>query len=183
MQAMAWRCAYCRGRQPASGRQAPGNWFRLSFAVLAGAAHCVRGKSTADAAVRWFSQPVWEQTVLDRRRSTHADPVSRLSTASGYPVLCMGRRNFVIPAEPAFNVSAVPSKTMALELDFSREQSKAGQRRERPAMAFGKSCNLMGGQEIRPGRAGLVYPLRNRDRGGMACPGAGCVGSHDRFYS
>jgi hypothetical protein len=58
----------------------------------------------------------------------------------------MGRRNFVIPAEPAINVSAVPSKTLAVELDFSREQSNPCQRRERPAMAFGEFCNLMGGK-------------------------------------
>jgi hypothetical protein len=121
--------------------------------------------------------------VLDGRRSTHADPVSRPSAASGSLVLRLGGRNLVIPAEPAFNVSAVPSKTLAVELDFSREQSNPCQRRERPAMAFGEFCNFIGGKQIRPGRAGLVHPLRNCDRGGMACPGSGCVGSHDWFYS
>jgi hypothetical protein len=73
-------------------------------------------------------------------------------------VLRLGGRNLVIPAEPAFNVSAVPSKTLAVELDFSREQSNPGQRRERPAMAFGESYNLMGGQEFIQWRRAFVDP-------------------------
>ncbi len=61
---------------------------------------------------------------------------------------------------PALDIRAMPTDGAASKSSPRRKSPDGGERREHPATPARQAREVMGGEELGPGRVGLVNPLR-----------------------
>ena len=71
--------------------------------------------------------------------------------------LCRRRRQL---SQPSVDITAMPADGAAPKSSPRRKSRDGGERREHPATSARQARKVMGGEDLGPGRVGLIDPLR-----------------------
>ena len=88
------------------------------------------------------------------------------ASAGAFPCFCkclqrstLGRKQAHVHP-PSFDVITMPADGATAKPSLPRKSPDGGERREHPAMPARETRYIMGGENLGPGRVGLIDPLR-----------------------